>query len=71
MLKFLPKFLKNILDKYIFKFFFVGNFYLSSNFSDNTISIENEVYLIEGKKFKRNEEPIPTVLSSLKKFFKI
>ncbi len=66
MLKFLPKFLKNILDKYIFKFFFVGNFYLSSNFSDNTISIENEVYLIEGKKFKRNEEPIPTVLSSLK-----
>ena len=52
MLKFLPKFLKNILDKYIFKFFFVGNFYLSSNFSDNTISIENEVYLIEGKSLK-------------------
>lgn len=66
MLKFLPKFLKNLLDNYIFKFFFVGNFYCSSDFSDNTISIKNEDYFIEGKKFKINEEPIPKVLSLLK-----
>lgn len=64
--KFFPKFFKNILDKYIFKFFFVGNFYCSSNFSDNTISIKNKNFFIEGKKFKRNKKPIPKVLSLLK-----